>query len=172
MKFQLKFDKDVYNQQMDLLFDLAWKRKKEFYRNSQYFGFILLIIGCALIFERPSFFNFAIIIFGLSILIPYFYYYFKIKSIYKKLETEKAIQIEAAKKHNTIFWEFTETCLIMESEELKKKLNWEEFIIHLVKENNLLMITKSYEPYVLGETEVGKDNFKMIVDFVNAKISH
>ena len=172
MKFQLQFNKDVYNQQMDLLFDLAWKRKKEYYRNSQYFGFILLIIGCVLIFNRPSFFNFAIIVFGLSILIPYFYYYFKIKSVYKKLETEKAREIEASKKQNTMFWEFTETCLIMESEGFERKLNWEEFIAHLVKENNLLMFTKNYEPYILGEIEIGKENFKMIIDFVNAKISH
>ena len=157
---------------MDLLFDLAWKRKTEYYKNSHYFGFILLVIGAFLIFERPSFFGFAILIFSLGILIPYFYYYFKVKSLYRKLETEKALEIEASKNQNLVFWEFTETCLIMESEGNQRKLNWEDFVTQLVKENNLFMFTKENEPIILGEVEVGKDNFKMIVDFVGAKICH
>ncbi|MCD9573830.1 hypothetical protein [Flavobacterium soyae] len=41
MKFELEFDKDVYNKQMDLLFDLNWKKKKDYYKNSQYLGLIL-----------------------------------------------------------------------------------------------------------------------------------
>lgn len=157
---------------MDLLFDLAWKRKTEYYKNSHYFGFMLLIISAFLTFERPSFFGFVILIFGLGILIPYFYYYFKIKSLYRKLETEKAREIEISKNQNLVFWEFTETSLIMVSEGNQRKLNWEDFIIQLVKENNLLMITKENEPIIIGEVEVGKDNFKMIVDFVGVKICH
>jgi hypothetical protein len=172
MKIELKFDVDIYNKQMDLLFDLAWKRKTEYYRNSHYLGFILLLIAIFLFVERPSFFAFAILIFSLGILIPYFYYYFKIKSLYKKLETEKAMEIEALKKQNLVFCEFTETCLIMESEGQQRKWNWEDFVAQLVKEDNLFMFTKENEPIILGELEVGKDNFKMIVDFVDAKICH
>jgi predicted membrane protein len=157
---------------MDLLFDLAWKRKTEYYKNSHYFGFILFVIGAFLIFERPSFFGFAVLIFSLGILIPYFYYYFKIKSLYRKLETEKALEIEASKNLNLVFWEFTETCLIMESEGKQRKLNWEDFVAQLVKEDNLFMFTTENEPLALGEVEVGKENFKMIVDFVGAKICH
>ncbi|MCK8143430.1 hypothetical protein MW871_16180 [Flavobacterium sp. I-SCBP12n] len=58
MKFEIQYDKDIYNKQMDLLFDLACKPKKEYYKNSQYLGFVLLIIGSILFFDRPSFFCF------------------------------------------------------------------------------------------------------------------
>ena len=32
MKFELYFDKDIYNKQMDLLSDLAWKDKIAYYK--------------------------------------------------------------------------------------------------------------------------------------------
>jgi hypothetical protein len=50
MRFEIEFDKDIYNKQMDLLFDLAWKRKKDYYKNAQYSGVILIFIGVLLIF--------------------------------------------------------------------------------------------------------------------------
>jgi len=155
---------------MDLLFDLAWKRKTEYYKNSHYFGFTLLVVSAFLIFERQLFFGFTVLIPSLSILIPYFYYYFRTKSLYKKLESAKSLEIETLKTENLVCWEFTELCLVMESEGKRRKLNWEDFATHLVKENNLFMFTRENEPLILGEVEVGKDNFKMIVDFVSTKI--
>jgi hypothetical protein len=172
MKFNLKFDVEVYNKQMDLLFNLAWKKKKEYYKNSHYLGFILLIITVILILDRPSFFYFGIAFFSLGILIPYFYYYFKIKSQYKKIETAKALEIEMLQNQNEISWEFTNSSLIMRSSQGERELNWNEFLTHFEKEDNLFMITKTYEPFILGKIEVGKDNFKVIVDFVSTKISH
>lgn len=173
MKFELKFDTQIYNKQMDLLFELVWQKKKVYYRNSQYFGFFLLIIVIIiLIFDKPSLFSLAIIVFSLGILIPYYYYFFKIKSDFKKLEIIKTSEIKKVNEQNSTFWEFTEKSLILENSEDLRELNWKEFLIYIIKEDNLVMFTKDYEPFILSEIEVGKDNFKKIIDFISKKISN
>ena len=53
-----------------------------------------------------------------------------------------------------------------------RELNWKEFLIYIIKEDNLVMFTKDYEPFILSEIEVGKDNFKKIIDFISKKISN
>ncbi|REG98999.1 hypothetical protein [Flavobacterium aquicola] len=171
MKFELKFDENIYRNQMDLLRDLAWKDKIAYYKNSHFLGIILLIIGSLLFFDRPSFFGFVLIIFGLGILIPYFYYYFKIKSSYKGFEEVKTKEIEACQNIATFTWEFTEQGLISKVQDNERMLEWKEFITYLIKENNLFLITEKYEPMILGETEVGEENFKKILDFVEKRVT-
>lgn len=56
MKFKLNFDGNIYTKQMDLLFDLAWKEKIAYYKNSHFLGIFFLVIGSLITFERPSFF--------------------------------------------------------------------------------------------------------------------
>jgi hypothetical protein len=111
MKFELVFNKEIYNQQMNLLFDLAWKRKILYYKNSQYLGSILIFIGVIMIFNRPSLFGFVLIVFGLSILIPFVYYYFKIKSDYKKIDLAKIKESEINEDLKDSIFEFTERSL-------------------------------------------------------------
>jgi len=170
MKFELVFNKEIYNQQMDLLFDLAWKRKILYYKNSQYLGSILIFIGVIMIFNRPSLFGFVLILFGLSNLIPFVYYYFKIKSNYKKIDLAKIKESEINEDLKDFIFEFTERSFIMNAGKYSISIDWEEFIMYLVKENNLILITKDYQPYILGEIEVGRVNFQKIISFVKEKI--
>ena len=170
MKFELKFDENIYRNQMDLLRDLAWKDKIVYYKNSHFLGIILLIIGSILFFDRPNFFGFAFIFFGLGILIPYFYYYFKIKSSYKGFEEVKTTEIEACKNITTFTWEFTEQGLITTVQDNERIFEWNEFITYLIKENNLFLITEKYEPMILGKDEVGEESFQNIIDFVETKL--
>jgi predicted membrane protein len=170
MKFELVFNKEIYNQQMNLLFDLAWKRKILYYKNSQYLGSILIFIGVIMIFNRPSLFGFVLIVFGLSILIPFVYYYFKIKSDYKKIDLAKIKESEINEDLKDFIFEFTERSFIMNAGKHSISIDWEEFLMYLVKENNLILITKDYQPYILGEIEVGRVNFQKIILFVKEKI--
>ncbi|MFL9831650.1 hypothetical protein ACSV4D_18055 [Flavobacterium sp. ARAG 55.4] len=170
MKFELNFDENIYIKQMDLLRDLAWKEKIAYYKNSHFLGLTLLIIGSLITFDRPSFFGFAFILFGLGILIPYIYYYFKIKSSYKGFEEVKTKEIEACRSITNFTYEFTEESLITKVQETERVFEWKEFRTYLIKEDNLLMITKKYEPLILAEVEVGEENFKKILDFVENKI--
>jgi Ca2+/Na+ antiporter len=170
MKFELEFDKEIYRKQMDLLFDMAWKEKIAYYKNSHFLGLSLVIIGYILIRDRPSFFGVGFIILGLGILIPYLYYYFKIKSSYREIENAKTKEIEANQNLTTCSWEFTEEALITKIENEERLFNWKEFIAYFIRENNLLLITEKYEPMILGETEVGEENFKRIIDFVEKRI--
>ena len=172
MKFELIFDKDIYNKQMDLLFDLAWKRKIAYYKNSQYLGIILIVIGSAMIYNRPSIFGFGyvLVFFGLSNLLPFIYYYFKIKYDYKKFDIAKAKEIEINSNLQNFSLELTDKSLLIKAYQHLKDIQWEEFSTYLIKEDNIILITKDYQPLILSESEVGEENFKKIISFVEAKI--
>ncbi len=172
MKFEIAFNKDIYNKQMDLLFDFAWKRKKDYYKNSQYLGIALIIIGVILIFNRPNIlgFGYVLLTFGLSNFLPFLYYFFKMKNEYKKLGEAKIKEIENLKHFKNSSFELNDNSLIITVQEKSKIINWEEFITYLIKEENLILITKEYDPYILGKIEVGEVNFESIISFVNNKI--
>ena len=159
MRFELVFDKDIYNAQMDVLFDLAWKRKVSYYKNSQYLGAFLIFIGVLMICNRSNLFGFVLILLGLSNLIPFVYYYFKIKSNYKKFDLARIKECEI-NEYPTHVFEFTEKSLITNDSKHSISIDWEEFLMYLVKENNLILITKVYQSYILGEIEIGEENFK------------
>ncbi|UUF13372.1 MULTISPECIES: hypothetical protein [Flavobacterium] len=171
MKFELEFDKDIYNKQMDLLFDLNWKQKKDYYKNSQYLGLVLIIIGIALIYKRPDIFGigYGFVFFGLSNLLPFVYYYFKIRSFYKRMEDVKVKEINDFHYLKYMNLEFTENALIATSGEHFNLIQWSELIHYIIRENNLILITKNYEPLILGEIEVGSENFEKIIAFVKVK---
>ncbi|KAF2337633.1 hypothetical protein [Flavobacterium nitrogenifigens] len=172
MKFEIAFDKDVYNKQMDLLFDLAWKRKKDYYKNTQYLGVVLMIIGVLLIFNRPNVFGagYFFLFFGLSNLLPFVYYFFKIKNEYKKLGDAKIKEIEILNDSMNSSFELSDDSLIITIQEKSKIINWNEFVTFVIKDESLILITKDYMPYILDEIEVGKENFQKIISFVEKKI--
>ncbi|KQX00525.1 hypothetical protein [Flavobacterium sp. Root420] len=172
MRFELVFDKDIYNEQMDVLFDLAWKRKISYHKNSQYLGFVLIFIGAIMIYKRPNIFGFGhVLLFsGLSTLIPFVYYYFKVKYNYKKTSVLRSKEIEINEDLKEFVFEFTEKSFIMNAGKHSISINWEEFLMHLVKENNLILITKDYQSYILGEIEVGRVDFQKVISFVKEKV--
>lgn len=172
MRFEISFDKDIYNKQMHLLFDLAWKRKKDYYKNSQYLGVALIIIGVILIFNRPNILGigYVFLFLGLSNFLPFVYYYFKIKSDFKKMNALRSKEIEINKELEKFAFEFTDKAFVMSSGEYLISIEWEEFLMHLIKENNLILITKDYQSYILDEIEVGKEDFQRIISFVEKKI--
>lgn len=171
MKFELVFDKDIYNRQKDLLFDLAWKRKIAYYKNSQYLGLILIVIGSAMIYNRPNIFGFGyvLVFFGLSNFLPFIYYYFKIKYDYKKFDIAKTTEIEINDLQNFSL-ELTDKSLLIKAHQHLKDIQWEEFITYLIKEDNIILITKDCQPLILSESEVGEENFKKIISFVEQKL--
>ena len=172
MKFELVFDKDIYNKQMDLLFDLAWKKKITYYKNSQYLGLILIVIGFAMIFNRPNIFGvgYVLVFFGLSNLLPFIYYYFKIKSNYKKFDVVKTKEIEINNDLQNFSLELTDKSLLIKAHQHLKDIEWKEFTTYLIKEDNIILVTKDYQPLILGESEVGEENFKKIISFIETKI--
>lgn len=155
---------------MDLLFDLAWKRKKDYFKNSQYLGVVLIFIGVVMFGNRPSFFGCLIILLGLSNLIPFVYYFFKIKNEYKKLGDVKMKEIEILKDFKNPSFELSEESLIITIQEKSNSISWNEFVTYIVKDESLILITKDYMPYILDEIEVGKENFQKIISFVEKKI--
>lgn len=172
MKFEVQFDEGIYNKQMDLLFDLAYKNKISYYKNAQYLGAILITLGVFLIYSRPNIFGlgYVFIIFGFSNLLPFIYYYFKIKSNYKKFDIAKSKEIESNEVVEKFNLEFTDKSFIINSGRDLKSIDWTEFILCLIKEENLFLITKDHDPYIIGKIEVGEVGFDKIVAFIKQKI--
>lgn len=173
MKFKISFDENIYNKQMDLLFDIAWQRKKDYYKNSQYLGIVLIVIGILLILKRPNIFGigYMFLFFGLSNFMPFVYYSFKIKKEYKKLNTAKIEEIEILKQYQDVSLELNDEAWIITAEGNSKRVNWDEFVTWVVKEENLIIITKDYMPYILGMAEVGSVHFEEITSFVKTKVN-
>ncbi|MEG1025293.1 MAG: hypothetical protein RSF34_12530, partial [Flavobacterium sp.] len=108
--------------------------------------------------------------FGLSNFLPFLYYFFKIRKEYKKLGDAKIKEIERLKDYKGSCFELNENSLIITTQENSKIINWQEFKIWLIKEENLILITKEFETYILGREEVGGVNFENIISFINEKI--
>lgn len=172
MKFEIQFDKEIYNEQMDLLFDLAYKDKIFYYKNAQYLGVILIVIASFLIYNRPNILGlgYVFLAFGLSSLLPFVYYYFKIKSNYKKFDSAKLEEIKANEDVEKFSLEFTDESFIVNFGKDVKVTDWTEFLLYLIKEDNLILITKDHSPYILGKIEVGDVDFDRILAFVKQKI--
>jgi hypothetical protein len=172
MKYELIFNKEIYNKQMDLLFDLAWKKKISYYKKSQYVAVFLMFVGLALIYERPNIFGvgYLSVFFGLSLLLPFTYYYLKIRSAYKNKEISRKKDHNLSIKEEKITLELTEKSMIFSVEDFDTILDWNGFATYLVKEDNLILITKADQPYIVGENEVGHENFQQILSFVEGKL--
>ncbi|MBF4470985.1 MULTISPECIES: hypothetical protein [Flavobacterium] len=172
MKFEIDFDENIYRKQMDLLFDLGWKKKTDFHRYSQYLGVLLIVIGISLLYDNPNRFmgGLFFLFIGLYNLLPFIYYYFKVKSVHKKFEIAKVKEVKFLKDNKKAIIEFTEKSFIMKVGDNTAVLDWEKFTLYLVKEDNLILVAKNYEPYILDKLEVGEINFEKIISFIHERI--
>lgn len=172
MKFEISFDENIYNKQMDLLFDITWKKKSAYYKNAQYLGTVLIAIGIVLIFKRPNIFGigYVFLFFGLSNFIPFLYYFFKIKKEYKKLNAAKIEEVEILKTLKSISIEFNDDAIVISTEGNLNSIKWYDCVAFILKEDNLIIIAKNHQPFTLGKDEVGSQNFEQIISFVKTKI--
>ncbi|MEN2415921.1 hypothetical protein [Flavobacterium mesophilum] len=168
MKFELTFNKEIYNKQLQLLFDLTLGKKIIYYKNSQYLGLFLLTIGIVLILIYPNKLGvgYLFVVFVVFNIVPFIYYYFKLKS-FKNARVQAVAQLSSFENIN---WEFTESSLVENYDKFSKVVSWEEFVYWVVKEGTLIMITRDFYPYILSEAEIGIESFQEIRSFVKTKI--
>jgi hypothetical protein len=170
MKFEIKFDEEIYKKQILLLCELAYGKEITFYKNSNYLGFVLLFIGSILIYKRPSFFGVAILIFALGNLVPYYIKFFKRKSLLKRLEKEKKEIIKVYNQNPITKWEFLEKTFNFSDFSGSTILDWEDFRAYKIIDETIFMFTKVDNPYILSKIEVGKENFEKIIELLKDKI--
>ena len=64
----------------------------------------------------------------------------------------------------------TDKSLLIKAHQHLKDIQWEEFSTYLIKEDNIILIIKDFQPLILSESEVGEENFKKIISFVEQKL--
>lgn len=100
----------------------------------------------------------------------YLNHYKKNKKRYYALVEDSILRNKAA--NINIIWEFTEDELIYKDFQYDLKIKWTAFKSWKVIQEHLF-ISLEVAPtssYILGEKEVGIENFKEIVEFVKGKI--
>ena len=170
MKLELNFNESVYRKQMKLLYNLGFGKKIEYYKNSHYLGFVLLITGIWLINSNQNF-GYALIVFALGVLIPYFILYFKNKKVLKGLVFEQDNFVSIYNQNPKVFLELTETEFKYIDYNGERVFNWEDFLTYCIVEENIFLFTKNYEPYIIGKDEAGYDNYKDILLLIESKLT-
>lgn len=171
MKLELNFNESIYREQMKLLYDSGLGKNLEYYKNSHYLGFVLLISGIWSINDKQNF-GYALLVFALGILIPYFILYFKNKKKLKNLVFEQDNIVSIYTQNPKVFLELTETEFKYIDYNSERVFNWEDFLTYRIIEENIFLFTKNYEPYIIGKDEAGEDNYKNILLLIESKLNN
>lgn len=172
MKFEIPFNKQIYKEQMELNFNTAWKDNLQKNKKRLFYGIPIVLIGLLIAYTENCL-GFFFIGYGLHFLINFFDY----NSYYKKSKhnyfdsTESEIKGQTNANENCI-WEFNEEYFRYKDYRYDGKIKWKTFQRTRVIDNNLFIdLNVGYHlSYIIGEKEVGAENFQNIIAFVKQKI--
>ena len=169
MKIELQFNEQIYKKQMELLYEMGYGKKKTYIKNSNYLGFVFVFIGIMAVLGNGNI-GYLFILFGLYNLISYYNFYFKQKKLARKYEVEQLNVISQFSKNSNAVFEFNNEGFIYSDYKINLKVNWDEFLTFIEKDENLFLITKSFQPFALGKSEVGNEKYGEIINFVETKM--
>jgi hypothetical protein len=172
MIFEIPFDKNLYQTQLLLHFNLTWKRNKENNRMRLIWGIPMVLIGYYMI-TSENYFGYLLIGFGIhsitNFIDNYIHYRKNKKQYFDLIETE--IDNQKKSQENSI-WEFNEESFCYKDYRYETKMIWSSFKSYRVIESNLFLdinIGPSLS-YVLAESEIGKEEFEKVTEFIKTKI--
>ena len=172
MKFELPFKEQLYNEQMILNFNTAWNKNLKNNKKRLFWAIPMTLLGGLIIYGKNNL-GFLFIAIGIHNLINFYdYYVFYKKSkntFFEVIEREKKEYIEASE--NSI-WEFNDEYFRYKDYKFEIKIKWKTFKSIRVIDNNLFidLDLENHSSYILGETEIGTENFHKLIDFVRNKI--
>ncbi|MUU79904.1 hypothetical protein [Winogradskyella endarachnes] len=172
MKFELPFNEQTYNEQMTLNFNTAWNDNLKKNKKRLILAIPMILLG-GLIIYGENYLGFLFIAIGIHYLINFYDYY----SYYKKsknnffelVKTEKNGQLDAGE--NSV-WEFNDEYFRYKDYKYEAKIKWEAFKSTRVIDKNLFIDLNvgNKSSYVIGETELGTENFNKVTEFVKTKV--
>ena len=172
MNLNISFDETIYREQMSLLYDLAWKKQRLYYKNSHYFGFALSLCGIGILIESGRNFGYVFICFGLGILIAYYYVMYKSSSQWKKVLKEMERNIEILNQLPNTFFNISESGIKMINGEEEIYNSWESFQSYKIYEENLFLFRNDFQPFIFGKEEIGSEYFIELKNIAEAKIAN
>ena len=172
MKFQLPFKEQIYIEQMNLNFETVWNFNLKKNKKRLIWGIPTIIFGGLIIYGKSNL-GYLFIAIGIHYLINFYDYY----SFYKKskntfLEIVKTEKNEQIKANENSLWEFNDDFFGYKDYKYETKIKWEAFKSFRIIEKNLFLDLNvgNNSSYIIGEIEVGTENFNKIIEFVKSKI--
>ncbi|CAM3508556.1 hypothetical protein FLGE108171_00830 [Flavobacterium gelidilacus] len=172
MKYEIPFDAEIYKEQMTLNFNITWLKNVKKNQKNFYWGIAYIILGLFIIYLKNNL-GYLFIAIAIHVLINCNTYYNHYKKNKKRYFDEVTTDIE--KQANKVSkWELNEDHLFFKQYNYETTINWEVFKSYSVINKNLFVnLSKDRGlSYVLGEKEVGTNEFKKIIDFIDTKIKN
>lgn len=169
MKLELQFNEPTYRKQMELLYEIGYGRKKAYNKNSNYLGFAFVFIGVLIVVGKANV-GYVFIVLGLINLISYYRFFFTQKKIAQKYEAEQLETIALFRENPIAIFEFNDTALKYSDNTGNVTINWNDFLKYIIKDENVFLITKNFQPYAIGKSEIGNENYNQILNFIESRI--
>ncbi len=169
MKIELQFNEEIYKKQIELLYKIGYGRKRKYLNNSNYLGIIFVFLGTIAVLGNGNI-GYLFILIGLYNLIAYYNFYFKLKKINRNVEAEKLNTIREFSKNPRVVFEFNHDDFIYSDYKTNLKVNWDEFLTFFEKNENIFLMSKSFQPFIFGKSEVGNEMYHEIINFVETKM--
>jgi hypothetical protein len=157
---------------MTLNFHTAWKENLKNNRKRLFWVVPMILMG-GLLLHGENNLGFLFLAIGIHYLINFYdYYSFYKKSkkdFFKLVEKEKNGQIAA--NENSV-WEFTDDYFSYKDYKYEAKIKWKAFKSFRVIDKNLFLDLGlgNDSSFVIGEIEIGTENFNRLLEFLKVKI--
>lgn len=169
MRIEIPFNEDVSRKQLQMLYELACEKNKKYWRNCNYWGLFIFLLGSAMVFEKSNF-GYLFVFFGITLIIGFYVNHYKSKDLHKRLlddfESTKNMYLE----NPLSVWEFSENTLTFSQGDKSVLLNWKDFKAYIIKDHVIFMFTKTNHPFILQKDEVGDEYFEKIFEIVSNEI--
>lgn len=161
MRFEVPFNERTFRSQTDLQFKMVWKEMIRHNSNRLSTALGMFVLSMVFLLTN-SYFGFLLL--GIAFHYGVNFYNFKIH--YKK-EKEKYISYieELIKKYEIhtegSIWDFKDEGFYYKDFQFEIFIKWESFWSYKKRDNNLILIPFNFvnQGYILGEQEIGKENF-------------
>lgn len=171
MKLEIPFNESIYSEQTTLNFNLAWDENLKKNKKRLYWAVPSIIFGAFLTYQE-NYLGFLFLGIGIHYIINFYDYYSYYKTNKTKyLELVKS-EIDGQKSANQdSIWEFKEDYFRYKYYKYDAKFKWNAFKGYRIIEKNLFLDLEvgNNSSYILGESEVGKEKFEEIIEFVKKK---
>lgn len=172
MTFNLPFKEDISRRQLNINFELVWKKTLKNYKRNLLISLGGIIVGSLIVYGKGNvgFVFIAIGFYGI-------FEFYKIRVTYSRskrnyLEAINKVVEEQLKSGENSIWEFNEDYFGYKDYKFDLKIKWQGFSGFRVIEGNLFLDVVNHQllSYILGKEEIGGEQFENLLQFIETKL--
>ena len=170
MKFEIPFDENIYRQQIELTFNISWEKFLREAKKTATVAVIFILLGILILYGKGDIGGLFIIL-GLVSAISSITGFNKYKEAKKTTERITVETIQKWHENPISVWEFESSYFRFEFYGGDYKINWDNFkYFNVANQTVFFGFKENTNWYSLSESEIGKENFTKVVDFVASKV--